>query len=72
MPIQSNNFAFLTLSLSFSSPPWHLKVPINNPGRGGGGRYTAVKGMVCKQCGLGQRIKIRELGSKIEYHFPGN
>ena len=41
------------LSLSFSSPPRHLKVPISNPGRGGGGRYTDVKGMVCKQCGLG-------------------
>ena len=51
--------------LSLTLPSWHLKIPISNPGRGGGGRYTAVKGMVFKQCDLGERIEIRELGSKI-------
>ena len=34
---------------------------------------AAVKGMVFRQCSLGKgTVKIRDSGSRIGYHLPGN
>ena len=52
-----------------------------HPGEGGRGstakiwavqECAAVKGTVFKQFTLGHSKYIREFGSSIEYHFPGN